>query len=90
MHLNNTLSTLNDLEEGKTEELKKSQNNVMDFYIVTVEEASKYWLIPIDEIDISSTYARISRYRKYGKYKYTPEPYSLKTHERANKIIYAK
>ena len=84
------LSTLNELDKNKTEEVKKSLNSSMDLHIVTLEEASIYWLVPIDEINISSTYARISRYRKYGSYKYTPDPFWLETHEKANKIIYAK
>lgn len=84
------LHTLNELEKEKIEEVKKSLNSSMDLTIVQVEEASKYWLMPIGEDDISSTYARISRYRKYGGFKYTPDPFWLKTHERANNIIYAK
>jgi len=84
------LHTLNDLEKNNTEKVKKSLNSSMDLTIVQVEEASKYWLMPISQNDISSTYARISRYRKFGNYKYTPDPFWLETHERANKIIYEK
>ena len=62
----------------------------MDLSVILLEEANKYWLVPIDDISISGTYARISRYRKFSGYEYKPESHWLKTHERANKIIYAK
>jgi hypothetical protein len=37
MHLENTLSTLNDLEKGKADEVKKSLNSIMDLHTIRVK-----------------------------------------------------
>ena len=90
LKLEQLLYTVNALEKGKTEEVKKSLNSSIDLSVILLEEANEYWLVPVDDINISSVYARISRYRKFSGYEYKPDSSWLKTHERANKIIYAK